>query len=106
MGAIRKGHSAMMNFRKLGRRLFPNLRTGILLCLSVGMALAGCGGGGGGSSGSGSGTTPRFTPSVSPRLSAGATGGHVRWFGGRAGRGGGPRGRDGGRASGGPGGAF
>src|SRR5437879_2370626 len=91
MGAIRKDHSAMMICRKLGRGPLPNLRTGILLFLSIGMALAGCGGGGGGSSGS-STTAHGCTPSVTSGYAAVATSGYVDGSGdgagGASGRGG------------------
>ena len=80
----------MMICRKLGRRPFPNLRTGILLFLflSIGMALAGCGGGGGGSSGSGSVTAQGCRPSVTSGYAAVATSGYVDGSGDGAGGGG------------------
>src|SRR6267154_5279058 len=102
MDAIRKDHPAMMNFRKLVGRPLPNLRTGILLFLSIGMALAGCGGGGGGgSSGSGSPTPQGCTPSVTSGYAAVATSGYVDGSGDAAGGGGGRGGSGDGAGAGG-----
>jgi hypothetical protein len=96
----------MMICRKLGRRPFPNLRTGILLFLflSIGMALAGCGGGGGGSS---SPTRAQgCTPSVTSGYAAVATSGYVDGSGDGAGGGGRGGSSDGAGAGGGLGAYF
>src|SRR5258708_2147027 len=106
MGAIRKDHPVMMICRKPGRRPFPNLWTGILLCLSVGLTLAGCGGGKGGGSGSVSPTGQGCAPSVTSGYAAVATSGYVDGSGDGAGGGGRGGSSDGAGAGGGRGAYF
>jgi hypothetical protein len=86
--AIRKGHLAMMICRKLPRRAFPNLWSGVLLSLSIGATLAGCGGGGGGGGSGGSSTTQGCTPSVISGYAPVATSGYVDGSGDGTGSGG------------------
>jgi hypothetical protein len=81
---------AMTICAKLARRPIPSLRTGILLCLSVGMTLAGCGGGGGGGpGGGGSQTAQGCRPSVTSGYAAVATSGYVDGSGDASGAAGG-----------------
>jgi hypothetical protein len=80
---------AMTICAKLDCRPIPSLRTGILLCLSVGMTLAGCGGGGGGGGGGASSATAQgCTPSVTSSYAPVATSGYVDGSGDGSGAGG------------------
>jgi hypothetical protein len=80
---------AMTICAKLDCRPIPSLRTGILLCLSVGMTLAACGGGGGGGGGGASSATAQgCTPSVTTSYAPVATSGYVDGSGDGSGAGG------------------